>query len=627
MDKRIILKNTILFIVMISFIVIFKSIFGEENVLIGVTSLTAMLMFLGRDLSLSPLKYTLRFVGINVTMGIGAFLANQNMWLAIPINFTIMFFLSYSFVYNLQKPIYLPFSLQYLFIVSTPISIEQLPMRLLALVTGGVLIMVLQVLLNKRKMTKAGGKLLENLCEMLIQQIDCLLEDKKAELLKQQIAADLSTIRRMIYEKREEDFYLTEQGSVQLNLSSALEQLYLLLGKEESKALPQDFLNEVKHCLEVAKRVIKKEIEVGEYKKCLEYMLEVYQHLGAEAGMPLYMIKTLGFLEESLLELVNLKKERYNLVGKIAHVSEYYQGVRTRHKGLKEHSLKFSYAMRMGVAISIGAFIMDGLQLSEGRWILFTILSVMVPIYDMMGPKIKDRLFATLVGAISVVLLFSVFTQPIIRTVILLLSGYINSYIKKYRYSTILVTLSAVGSAALSSRGAEVLSITRIFMVGVGVIIAWVISRFLFTYKLEDESRDLDCFYQLTLKEMLIEIEKVIEKKGDGQHFKNLFIRTTLIEESLKQNKQLLNQGQQTIKPKRMLVNSLYELYRWLEHHEMTVQDKKILHKDLQMLLEGDKSKKYNILEQVKKQIPLMENMKDKLVLSSVLQIAYDIEL
>ena len=60
MIKKIIINNTITFVIVMFFVITFKSIFGEENTLIGVTTITATLMFLERDFTGSPLKNTFK---------------------------------------------------------------------------------------------------------------------------------------------------------------------------------------------------------------------------------------------------------------------------------------------------------------------------------------------------------------------------------------------------------------------------------------------------------------------------------------------------------------------------------------------------------------------------------------
>ena len=106
LNKQLILSKTLIFVAVVAFIVFFNMIFSSTNTLVGVTSATAMLMFLQRDLTVSPLKNMFKLIGVNLIIGIGAFLASLNLWLALPINFIITFFIGYTFLYNLRSPLY-----------------------------------------------------------------------------------------------------------------------------------------------------------------------------------------------------------------------------------------------------------------------------------------------------------------------------------------------------------------------------------------------------------------------------------------------------------------------------------------------------------------------------------------
>ena len=97
MNKKAIITNTAMFIFVIVFVVIFKTIFGDDNTLIGVTTITAMLMFLSRDLTVSPLRNTLKLIGTNLLIGIGTEIIVMNVWLGIVLNFILVFIIAYSY--------------------------------------------------------------------------------------------------------------------------------------------------------------------------------------------------------------------------------------------------------------------------------------------------------------------------------------------------------------------------------------------------------------------------------------------------------------------------------------------------------------------------------------------------
>ena len=174
MNKKKIITNTVIFIFVMAFVLIFKSVFGSENTLIGITTITATLMLLGRDFTGEPLKNTLKFVGINLLMGIGSYIAANNMWLAIPINFIVVFTFSYIFTYNLREPLYFPFGLQYLFLLSSPVAVDKLVIRFIALICGALIIMLAQLLVNKNKLSTAGNKILVGVCESIENKVKYL---------------------------------------------------------------------------------------------------------------------------------------------------------------------------------------------------------------------------------------------------------------------------------------------------------------------------------------------------------------------------------------------------------------------------------------------------------------------
>ncbi|MCI9070381.1 MAG: hypothetical protein HFJ14_06930, partial [Clostridium sp.] len=76
--KKFIISQTILYIFIIAFVITFKMIFGDKNVLVGVTSITAILMLTQINLAVSPVKNLLKLFIINLGMGVLTYLASFN---------------------------------------------------------------------------------------------------------------------------------------------------------------------------------------------------------------------------------------------------------------------------------------------------------------------------------------------------------------------------------------------------------------------------------------------------------------------------------------------------------------------------------------------------------------------
>ena len=581
MDRKVILSKTIIFISIIMFVTWFKAIFGDENSLIGVTSVTALLMFWERDLTIEPWKHMMKLIVLNLFIGCAATLASMNVWIAIPVNFIAVFILAYSLLYDLKKPMYLPFILQYLFILASPVSADQFPMRIGALIFGAILIIVVQLLTNKRKLTKTGNKLLDITCTKLIEKIRAIKNKQDITCIDKEINQTLHGFRRLLYDKRESDFYLTEEGIIKLNISISLQKISYLIDKIGDTDIGNAMMEDLIRYLNTLRVCVKDKEQVKEIKKAYEQFLIKYHNKHVQDTSSIELINHLGFLDSNFKSLEALNEEHYDRVKKAEEIPHEYKKGITLKVNIKRDSIKFSYAMRLALGITLASFITDFFHLSEGRWIMFTVLSLIVPIYELSKQKVKDRLFATVVGGIIVMFLFGIFQDLTIRTLILILAGYIGSYLVTYRYSTICVTVSAIGAVALMGN-TQVFTINRILLVGVGAVIASILNQFVYPFTVEDHNKELKKMYKETIDEMFKVIYEVA-KGGEGKHrIKNLIIIASLIEERLRSNNQIVVDGvvEGLEKERGLLITNIYDLYLWISANQSTEVDFQHILKD-----------------------------------------------
>ena len=370
-NKELVKSKTIIFLSIIIFIVIFKSIFGDENTLVGVTTITAALMLLDRDLTLSPVKNLLRLLSINLLIGIGASLASSNIYLGILLNFTILFFISYLFSSNLRSPIYLPFSLQYLFILSTPVAADKLPVRLLSLAVGAIVIMLAQIIVNENKLNKSGNKLLHNVCDLIADKIHDIENINDIETNKM-IHDSIDKFRIMVYDKIEHNYYLTYEGRLKLNLSISLESINASLDKGSIDLIDKDILKTLERLIIDVKSVI--DNESCHSSKYIEDLLKVCENKNINDLLNLQILNSMLLLSDTLENLMKLDVKHFNMVNISSKFINIFEDSSIKSFLLDRKSLKFCYGIRIGITISIGAFIVDYFNLSEGRWILFTIL-------------------------------------------------------------------------------------------------------------------------------------------------------------------------------------------------------------------------------------------------------------
>ncbi|UJF15407.1 FUSC family protein [Jeotgalibaca sp. MA1X17-3] len=323
-----VISQTLLFAVILVFVSGFEFMFGVNNTQVGITVIIAILVFLQEDLTKTPVKNLFKLLSINLISGVFTYLSASNMWLGLILNFVTLSFIGYLFSFRMTKTMVVPFGLQYLFLLYSPVSGIDFQNRLVGLGVGAVLIMVVQLIVHGKK-------------------------DKKKKTTQ-----------------------------------------FVPIDKEES-----------------------------EYKVTTVFGIAV-----------------------------------------------------------KYHKVRAEFALKIGLLTALSAFIVAYFQLQQGRWIVYTIFSLTELYSEQFNIRSKQRLQGTMIGAAAILVLFILAKGMAMRTVIILIAGYLSGFTNNYRDNMIFVTISAVASTALMNGTFQTI-MERIIYVLVGILLAIVVDKFLFTKK------------------------------------------------------------------------------------------------------------------------------------------------
>lgn len=610
--KQFIISQTILYVFIMAFVITFKIIFGDKNILVGVMGITAILMLTQINLTVSPGKNLVKLLIINLGIGIFTYLANLNIWAAIPINFIGIFVIAYTFYYNLKSPVYLPFTLQYMFLLATPITAAELPMRLLSLLVAPIGIMLIQFVVNKNKTTKVGNKLIGGICDNLIKKIN---NDENKVEINEAIKKNANDFRKIIYDNRKDNFYVTEEGRIKLNIVIILEKLSNLLDESTNN---KQLLNDLIVCLQELKYSLGKEDNLKNIADNISKILNNYKRDNINDLVSLRILNTINMLDISLGELKSLGKENYNTIKANKSIPEQYKMINVHKKEFYTKSVKFSYAIRVSLGITISAFIADYFKFPEGRWIYFTAFAIIIPIYELSKKKLRDRIFATLVGGAIIVIVFTLFKNMLIRMLVIMAAGYLRSYTSTYRYGTIYTTICAIGAAAMTG-GAVVLTIDRIVFVIFGTIIAIIINRFVLPVRMKDANKELLGTYGGVLYKMLNEVyEGAINKNNNTHEMDTLLLVTTMIEERLVANNgnSIIEENSSYFDKLRVLIIDIYQLYRLVKRSEIKHNNDMV--EDLKLLSNLENINIDNEIKNVEEHIKTAEGMDNKIIFASI---------
>ncbi|WP_330616153.1 hypothetical protein, partial [Romboutsia sp. 13368] len=326
LNKKKIITNTVIFVFVLAFVLAFKAVFGAENKVIGVTTMVALFMLLSRNFTAEPLKNTFKLIAINLLIGIGAYLALQNMWLSIPVNFIVVFLFSYMFTYNLREALYFPFCMQYLYLLSTPVAEDKLYIRFLALICGALIIMLSQLLVNRNKLTTSGNKILVGVCDSIVNKVKSIKEKSSEDNSNNNINASIDEFRTIVYDKREDNYYLSEEAKIKLDMSVALENINSILYSEGSKSIDLEILDILEEIVGLAKDTLKfnpkKDKELKRRNYDMEELLNYCEQKGVNDLVNLQLLESMIFLDETIDGLSKLDKKDYRKINKISEKNE-----------------------------------------------------------------------------------------------------------------------------------------------------------------------------------------------------------------------------------------------------------------------------------------------------------------
>lgn len=626
-NKENIKKQTITFVFTIAFIMGFKSIFGDKNTLIGVTTITAMLMFINVDLTMSPIKNLMQLIALNIITGVGAYIALLNPWIGIPINFAIIFIINYRLYFNLKEPLYVPFTLQYAFILATPVTLKEMPIRLASLLVAPIAIMIFQMLFNRQKIFKKGNRIIENVCSKIIEKIDIILDEDIAPKDNSNIDKDIrkyiDEFRAIVYDNRKENFYITEEARIKVNILSALEKISINLNKINNVEDLKGIIIGLRQCMKRLNVVLGEDNNIEELEKYIDNVINNYENIQTSRIHAIEILNFLEILKVALAELRRLGKENYNIIR--ADETAYHKKLHLMYKKrFIKSSVKLSFAVRSAIGVSLAAFVTDYFNLSEGRWLIFTMASLVVPIYETSIKKARDRFTATLIGAVIIVIVFSIFKSVAIRSIILIVAGYVNSYLSEYKHKTICTTVSAIGAAALLGN-TTVLTLNRIMYVSIGAILAILINRFILPRKIEDYTRELERMYLEAVKSMLKKV--YLSPTENNMHgMNNLFIITSLIESRLENNKEFLNKRAiKFISQNRLLTLNIHELYILFSSDKFQNIDSTYIVEDMKMLTSFTDQNIKELLDKIEDHIKKSENIYNKMMLENIREVYKEI--
>lgn len=558
-NKANIIKALVTFIIIAAFMYLSGLILGQNNNIMGILIVLFVLMLLGKDLTGNPYRNVAKLSILGVGSVICSYLANINIFLGLIINLIWVFILIYTNVFNLKVPMYYSFLLTYLMLLIFKTDRHEIVPRALALIFAGILAIVVQVIMRKKKLKKNRRPNLLRSLRVLDKELDNMVNDKDARDEEEKFYDSMKIWNSNILERRQNNFYFTpreNRQSIQMANLEKLQKEILELNKlyksDESYGVVLVSLRLVIN--EIIKSITKKST-AEEVEARLQQYLE-----NSKDKINNYHVYTVSEIMKALLELV---KDRKFETEDSKILREKPTILKLIKYSFNRDSLRFTFAIRMAVLIAATYFVVMGLQLQYGKWMLFTLMAVCQP-YDTTTEKIgKNRILGTVIGALIVFVIFTIIQSFAIRVGILGIGFYMFITAKDPIIKGTGTTMFALSIAELTVKaGFDTMIITgdRVMYTVIGFIIAIIGSKIILHYDIRRETKTLIDKYYKIIDANVRELMKTEDLKDTSLKLRASMILTKSIESKLIINNTVLKNGavEEYIENSRNVMISIY---------------------------------------------------------------------
>ena len=539
MNKKVFMANNIIFIISVIFVYMSIVYLGRDNLMVGITGIFLLIAIINKDFSRNPLRAILKISFLTAFIAFMPYLVNLNIYSGLIINFLAVFTIIYVVVYTLNKTIYFPFLFGYTLLLTTNVGGRDLCKRIIAIVIIGIVAVIFQIVFSKITFKKnEKNKMLIEIIETFLKNINDLkvgnFNFKNKEKLK-----ELSTYwSRDILEKRNNSFYLKDNENIKLNLIAAIEKLDRVL-EEISQMLENNkeyikFIEDLGVCLENLKLFLQTETRVVNLSLSIKKLNNDYESIKIKDIKIYEAIEALNIIDGLTSELLEIGKKDYIEIK--FGIKEIKEIKNLLWADFNKNSVRFIFAFRTAILISVSYFVIECLHLELGKWMMFTIASVSQPYNDTVWGRAKGRILGTLVGVIIYLPLSYIVTSVEYRIIIIAIAVYFMISFKKYSYSMSMLTVLFLGVVTINIPNIFSFAEDRVLFVALGVVIVLLGNRFILPYSLKKETIILIDKYYNCCTEILDKTLLLYKKSGMREEIRNLIIIAKGIE-----NKILLN--------------------------------------------------------------------------------------
>ncbi|MDJ8947359.1 FUSC family protein [Clostridium perfringens] len=516
----------------------YKTIFGVENTIIGLIIAMASYAFLRIDLTSYPIYKSIIFLILNLFLAISAYISAINPFVGLIINFLILFTVSFIYTTEFKNVISYIFLLLYVYMWEYPISLDELPRRLVAMGVGVFIIIGIHILFNRRNFKKNSNNIIIRSIRNIQKEICHIINESYREKENIYIDSELRKLLILIEGRNNNKFIENHKDDIYFNIVLILERINSIInkvGKINNKSKDViDYLNSLNHDLENITLFLERKVDcINEEKDDLNKDSTINNWTEKEYAFLGECTELIRLLEKNINNLYeyNRKKSRKRIKVKF-NLKELLIG----NSSLKMKHLRVAYSLKLAIAVSLIMFIVDLFKIPQGRWIVTSVYVVIQPYEEETLTKAIKRFKGTIIGVIIYISIFTFFPHIIPLELLLLILMFLYFVQKDYEKKVVCTALMAL-SFGLSRSTVGYLAFYRFLFVIIGIVIALGINKLIFPQSIKNSIYDLKERYLELTNKLLYELKSILYEEKYNENTVKLLLDCNLIESKLMENK------------------------------------------------------------------------------------------
>lgn len=516
----------------------YKTIFGVENTIIGLIIAMASYAFLSLDLTSYPIYKSMIFLILNLFLAISAYISAINPFVGLIINFLILFTVSFIYTTEFKNVISYIFLLLYVYMWEYPISLDELPRRLVAMGVGVFIIIGIHILFNRRNFKKNSNTIIIRSIRNIQKEICHIINESYREKENIYIDSELRKLLILIEGRNNNKFIENNKDDIYFNIVLILERINSIInkvGKINNKSKDViDYLNSLNHDLENITLFLERKVDcINEEKDDLNKSSTINNWAEKEYTFLEECTELIRLLEKNINNLYeyNRKKSRKRIKVKF-NLKELLIG----NSSLKMKHLRVAYSLKLSIAVSLIMFIVDLFKIPQGRWIVTSVYVVIQPYEEETLTKAIKRFKGTIIGVIIYISIFTFFPHIIPLELLLLILMFLYFVQKDYEKKVVCTALMTL-SFGLSRSTVGYLAFYRFLFVIIGIGIALGVNKLIFPQSIKNSIYDLKERYLELTNKLLYELKSILYEEKYNENTVKLLLDCNLIESKLMENK------------------------------------------------------------------------------------------